>query len=185
MPRIWLATDTNRPVRRDVLGLYNWDSVSQTICYNAAKAGLDGKKTYYAFDFWSKSPLPNFEGEFKFEVPPESCRVIAVRPAEGHPVLVSTSRHVTQGMIDVTKENWDSAAGTLTGSSEMIGHDPYELRFAGVDDSLSHWKFVSAAAEGADVSTSWDRGWLRIRMASETSRTVKWTLKFSHEMAGR
>ena len=26
MPRIWLVTDTRRPVRRDVLGLFNWES---------------------------------------------------------------------------------------------------------------------------------------------------------------
>ena len=110
MPGIWLATDTSQSVRRDVLGLYNWDSEPKLIGYDAAKAGLDGTKTYYAFDFWSKSPLPSFKGSFQFEVPAESCRVIAVRAAEGHPVLVSTSRHVTQGMVDVSDENWNPAS---------------------------------------------------------------------------
>jgi hypothetical protein len=185
MPSIWLATATNRTVRCDVLGLYNWDSAPRRIGYDAAKAGLDGEKTYYAFDFWSKSPLPNFKGAFQFDVSAESCRVIAVRPAEGHPVLVSTSRHVTQGMVDVTRENWDPMTGTLTGTSEMIGNDDYELRFAGIDDGMSHWKFVSAASDGAKVSTSCDNGWLRVRLASDTSRAVKWTLNFSREMAGR
>ncbi len=180
MPRIWLATDTNHPVRRDVLGLYNWDSQTQSIGYDATRAGLDGKKPYYAFDFWSGAPLRNFKGAFQFDVPAESCRVIAVRPAEGHPVLVSTSRHVTQGMSDVVEEKWNPSSGTLTGVSEVIGNDPYELRIAGVNDDFSKWKFVSAsAADGAELSSNREGNWLRIRMLAKTNRTAKWTVKFA------
>ena len=87
MPGIWLVTDTRQPVRRDVLGLFNWESEGQSIARGAAKAGLDPAKTYCAFDFWADAPAPSFCGEFKFEVPGESCRAIAVRPTEGRPVL--------------------------------------------------------------------------------------------------
>ena len=40
---------------------------------------------------------------------PVSCRILALRACEDHPVLVSTSRHVTQGMVDVESEAWDAA----------------------------------------------------------------------------
>jgi Melibiase len=191
MPRIWLATDTSQSVRRDVMGLYNWDSEARFIGYDAAKAGLDGEKTYYAFDFWSKSPLPSFKGAFNVELPAESCRVIAVRAAEGHPVLVSTSRHVTQGMVDVTNEKWDSSSGTLTGVSQIIGNDPYELRIAGINDSGRKWKLVSAfvpveeMAGGVtatpEAAIACEDDWLRILIASKNSRAVKWSLKFAEE----
>ena len=176
MPSIWLTSDTSQPVRRDVIGLYNWDSKARSIGYDAAKAGLDGGSTYYAFDFWSKSPLRNFKGAFDFEVPAESCRVIAVRAAEGHPVLVSTSRHVTQGMVDVTNEKWNPSSGTLTGVSQVVGNDPYELRVAGVNDSISKWKFVSAliSAEGKEdliatpqAAVVVEDGWLRVLITSK------------------
>ena len=91
LPSIWLVTDTRQPVRRDVLGLFNWDSGDRTIGCTAAKAGLDPQKTYYAFDFWGNTPLPSFRGEFQFEVPAQSCRVIGVRAAEGPS---ATGQHV-------------------------------------------------------------------------------------------
>jgi len=190
MPGIWLVTDTNQPVRRDVLGLYNWDSKSKLIGYDAAKAGLDGGKSYYSFDFWSKSPLPSFKGSFQFEVPAESCRVVAVRAAEGHPVLVSTSRHVTQGMVDVLGENWNPASGTLSGISEVVGNDPYELRITGLIEGVNRWKLISVsvspemAAKGIFIepltSSPGEEGWLRMRINSKESGLVAWTLKFEN-----
>jgi len=191
MPRIWLATDTSQSVRRDVLGLYNWGTEVATIGYEAAKAGLDREKTYYAFDFWSRTPLPSFKGAFNFEVPAESCRVIAVRAAEGHPVLVSTSRHLTQGMVDVAGEKWDASNRTLTGISEVVGNDPYELRIAGLNDRSRKWKLVSVsvpAEELADGVTATpeaakdhEDGWVRVLITSKESRAVKWSLNFAEE----
>jgi hypothetical protein len=188
MPEIWLTTDTSQSVRRDILGLYNWDGEKKVISYNVAKAGLDGTKSYYAFDFWNKSPLPVFKGSFNFEVPAESCCIVAVRAVEGHPVLVSTSRHITQGMADVKNEKWNSSLGTLSGTSQVVGNDPYELRIAGVNDSSSRWKFVSASisAEGKaedftvtpETAVGCENGWLRVLVTSKTSQAVEWSLKF-------
>ena len=113
MPRIWLVTDTRKPVRREVLGLFNWDDKSQEIACAAAKAGLDPAANYHAFDFWANRPLPDFKGEFKFEVPAQSCRIIAVRSAQDHPVLLSTSRHISQGILEVTGETWTAAEQTF------------------------------------------------------------------------
>ena len=191
MPRIWLATDTNQTVRRDVMGLCNWDSKAGWIGYDAAKAGLDGQSTYYAFDFWSNAPLPKFKGAFKFDVPAESCRVIAVRASEGHPVLVSTSRHLTQGMVDVVGEKWDASSCTLVGTSKVVGHDPYELRVAGINEDGRKWKLISVSvpdketAEGVTATPQGPRGsedgWLRVLITSNDSRAVAWSLKFAGE----
>jgi hypothetical protein len=188
MPSIWLVTDTAQSVRRDVLGLYNWDNEARSISYDAAKAGLAPLKTYHAFDFWSKSPLPGFTGSFKFDMPAASCRVIAVRAAEGHPVLVSTSRHITQGIVDVSEEKWDASRGTLSGISQVVGNDPYELRIAGLGDGMSKWNLVSASVDAdskaGDVeaapqtNVSGEDGWLRVLIKSPKSRAVAWSLRF-------
>lgn len=184
MPSIWLLTDSTQSVRRDVLGLYNWDSTPATIGYNAAKAGLDGAKTYHAFDFWSNSTLPDFKGEFKFDLLPEACRVVAVRAAEDHPVLLSTSRHVTQGIVDVTNEVWDDPSATLTAQSAIVANDPYELRIAGLADGKS-WKPLTVQLSTADqaagviAAMKTDGTLLRITINSPVCRTVKWSVKFS------
>ncbi|MEI6779379.1 MAG: hypothetical protein WCQ21_00530 [Verrucomicrobiota bacterium] len=178
MPCIWLATDTSHTVRRDVLGLYNWNSEPRQIGYDAAKAGLDGSATYYAFDFWSQRLLPTCKGTFQFEVPAESCRIIALRKAEGHPVLVSTSRHVTQGMIDVSSEQWQR--DQLSGVSRVVGGDPYELRIAGMEGWKAASATVSAVDRAAGVSISirsQEAGWLIVRIVSKESRAAKWSVK--------
>src|SRR5262249_54370891 len=104
LPAIWLVTDRSRSVRRDILGLFNWESEAQVIRSDASRAGLEPDRSYHAFDFWSRIALPDFRGAFEFSLPAQSCRVVALRAAEDHPVLVSTSRHVTQGIVDVTNE---------------------------------------------------------------------------------
>ena len=177
MPSIWLLTDTSQSVRRDVLGLYNWESAPRQIGYDAGKAGLDQTKTYHAFDFWSHAPLPDFRGAFAFDVSAESCRVVAVRADEGHPVLVSTSRHITQGIVDVSGEKW--RRNQLSATSQVVAGDPYELRIAG----LEKWKVVSTNVSAADraagvriTAQSQEAGWLRVTMASKDSRAVKWSV---------
>jgi hypothetical protein len=187
MPSIWLLTDARTAVRRDVLGLYNWDSEPRAVGYDAAKSGLDGTATYHAFDFWGNAPLPDFKGAFKIDVAAEACRIVAVRKAEGRPVLVSTSRHVTQGIVDVREETW--SAGTLSGVSEVVANDPYELRIAGIGGS-SGWKFVKASVSPEDANAGvtiqaaqarpGEEGWQRLILRGNTeNRPVRWSVSFA------
>lgn len=191
MPGIWLVTDARQSPRRDVLGLFNWESSDQSIACSAAKAGLDPTKTYHAFDFWSNAPLPPFCGQLKADVPAESCRVIAVRLQAEHPVIVSTSRHVTQGIVDLTGEKWSGALKTLTGTSQLIANDPYQLRVAGLQNGRHRWKLASATVRTADAAAGVtlapepsqvnEPGWLRVNLRSSTTQVVHWTLNFAKE----
>jgi hypothetical protein len=184
MPSIWLLTDTSQSVRRDVLGIYNWESKTASIGYNAAKAGLDANRIHHAFDFWSEQALPDFKGDFKFDLAPESCRVIAVRAAEAHPVLLSTSRHVTQGIVDVSNETWDAPSATLSAQSQVVVNDPYELRIAGLSDG-GNWKpaavILSEADQAAGVTATMkvEDKLLRVTIKSPVSRGVHWSVKFA------
>ena len=191
LPTTWLVTATNNTIRRDVIGVFNQETNELNIDYSCAKLGLDPAKNYYAFDFWANSPLPSFQGGFKCEVSPASCRVIAVRGAENHPVLVSTSRHVTQGIVDVTGENWNAARKTLSGVSQIVGNDSYELRVAGLDAGGKKWRPVSVTvsekdkAAGVTITSkpavASEDGWQRIEIDAKESRAVHWTLEFAAE----
>ena len=191
LPKTWLVTATNDPIRRDVLGVFNFETNGIKVNYSCAKLGLDSGKKYYAYDFWANSPVPAFQDDFNCVLPPTSCRVIAVRGVENHPVLVSTSRHVTQGMVDVTDEKWDAAKKTLSGGSQIIGNDPCELRVAGLDADGKKWKLISATVSAKDQATgvavtskpavAGEDGWCRVGLDSKTSRAVRWTLEFANE----
>lgn len=189
LPTTWLVTDTSQSVRRDVIGVFNQDDAGLKVDYPCAKLGLDPTKNYYAFDFWADAPVPSFQGQFNCEVPPTSCRILAVRADEGYPVLVSTSRHVTQGMVDVTGEKWQAARQTLSGVSQIVGQDAYELRIAGLNPGPRKWKLASATVSADDQAAgvvitvkpavAAETGWGRVGIGAKKSRAVHWTLRFT------
>jgi hypothetical protein len=131
-PRIWHLTAGTGENRRDIIGLFNWDPKNPAeISIPLAKLGLPsagGQQSLIAFDYWKNEFLPPITGDLKATVPPASCRVLALRPVSDHPQVLSTSRHITQGIIDLSDERWDPATRTLSGTSKVVGNDTYELR---------------------------------------------------------
>ncbi|MCU7552224.1 alpha-galactosidase [Chitinophagaceae bacterium LB-8] len=184
LPATWLATDKHTNVERNVIGLFNWDTTKQQIGCGTAWAGLKKNTAYYAFDFWENKVLPDIAKEFAFELPGESCKIIAVRAKANHPVLVSTSKHITQGMVDVKEETWSNA--TLSGKSELVGGDPYEMRIAGLADN-GNWspeKVDVTGLEGATIKILpvTEKGWVRVVIQSEKSGIAQWRIKFRNKV---
>ncbi|MEJ2903461.1 hypothetical protein [Pedobacter panaciterrae] len=184
LPSIWIATDQKAGVKRNVIGLFNWATSTQTISSSIKWAGLAEKTAYHAFDFWENKPLPDISGSFAMSLPAESCRIIAVRAKSNHPVVVSTSQHVTQGIIDLMEEEWKS--GTLSGTSKLIAGDDYELRIAGLNDG-GKWKTDRASLIANKDETTihvlpkQENGWLRVLIKSNKSGLVKWRIRFSKQ----
>lgn len=181
LPTIWLASDQKTGTKRNVIGLFNWDTNPQNIGSSTKWAGLDDKSAYYAFDFWDNKPLADMNGKFELNLPAEACKIIAVRAKSNHPVVVSTSQHVTQGMIDLLKEDWSN--GTLSGTSKLIAGDPYEIRVAGLNDG-GKWKLKLASLvknnDGITIKVlpQQENGWIRVVIKSKNSKVVNWKLNF-------
>ena len=182
LPSIWTVSDVKTGTERNVIGLYNWELTPQTIQCTTAWAGLKGKTGYYAFDFWNNVPMNSIDDVISAELIGESCKVIAVRAKTNHPVVVSTSQHITQGMIDLIKEDWST--NVLSGESKLIADDPYEIRIAGMNDG-GNWKANTATISGNDdnltieILPSSESGWLRVRIKSKENKLVKWQIRFN------
>jgi hypothetical protein len=179
-PRIWLVSND----RLSVIGLFNWgDREPAGIAYDMKKLGLDAGKRYVAFDFWADGFAAPFEGELKQTLPPGTCRVLAVREEADRPQLLSTSRHITQGLIDVLEEEWDAATRTLSGRSLVVGGDAYEMRIAAFAPGAV-WRVSSArvspedSANGVTIDSRGGNGMVRATVKSPASRTVAWSLVF-------
>jgi hypothetical protein len=164
----WLVSDDRSGVHRDVIGVFNFYGEPLKVDYGFMKMGLDSAKTYHAFDYWSDQLLPDIKGSFTIRVPANSCRVIALRAAEGHPVLLSTSRHVSQGIVDVVREKW--SGNTLSGVSQVIANDPYELRVRVPEG----WKLDKASASA--IATP---GLVRMTIQSPVTGNVAWQATFT------
>jgi hypothetical protein len=186
-PRQWVVAD-QRPdrQRRDVIGLFNWSDKAEEATLPLDRAGLPQAEEYIAFDFWSRELLKPFKTTLSLTVPGSSCRILAVRPLLPRPFLISTSRHVTQGILEVKKEGWDAAANALQGTSAMVANDTYELRIV-ARAPQSDWSLVNAEVSDADrdagvvITASATDGLVRAFIQSATSRNVSWTLRFANK----
>jgi len=181
-PRVWQVIDDKGGTRRDVVALYNWDDAPLKVDLPLARLDLPNAASFAAFDFWSNAFLPPVQETLSVTLPPHACQIIALRPMVDHPFVLSTSRHVTQGMIDLKEENWDPATRTLSGKSQVVAGDPYELRIVNPNGNAA-WKIFQAGfgdvhhPDGVTVSTSTDHG-LRATINPAQSGIVSWQFVF-------
>lgn len=178
IPSIWLLADTRSQPRRDVIGVFNWESTDQAFDYPLERVGLDAAKEYFVFDYWQNASLPVLHGRLHIDVPARSCRVLAVRPRTSHPIVLSTSRHITQGMVDMAQETWNWKTRTLTGSSRLVGGDAYELRIAGGQAPQSFRVSLPDEIAGVQLKVKTDSGLTRVVLDSPDSREVSWKAVF-------
>ncbi len=176
--KVWLLTDTRHVARRDVVGLYNWGDKSNDISIKADRVGLPAASEYVAFDFWADKFIPPFRDTITASLPPNSCRILAVRPVSEVPQVLSTSRHVTQGIVDLSDEKWDAATSVLSGTSKVVANDRYELRII-LPVGDKSWRATEVNVP-ADVQATFkqDGPKLRVALTSTSGRDVKWTVKF-------
>jgi hypothetical protein len=107
--------------------------------------------------------------------------VLAVRPAAIHPQVISTSRHVTQGMVDVSEEKWDDATKTLSGRSKVVAGEAYELRIVTGNRNTVPVIKLSTADMAADVKVAIipdDNSLIRVQIGTPESREVSWSVNF-------
>ncbi len=173
-PEIWLVQND----RLNVVGLFNWKEKQATqITYDMGKLGLEADKTYVGFDFWANEFVDAFSGNLDQTLPAAQCRVLALRAIADHPQLVSTSRHITQGLIDVVEEQWLASDKQLTGKSQVVGGDAYELRI--VLPSTGEWKASGVeVSQGSAKIVAQDGKTLRVEIQTADSAEVSWKVTF-------
>ncbi len=85
--------------------------------FSLRRLGLDPAQAYLAFDFWRQRLVGEVMNELALSIEPGSVTLLALHAATGAPQLLSTSRHVTQGAIELEDVRWDARAGALSGVS--------------------------------------------------------------------
>ncbi len=129
LPKIWLLSDNNSGVRRDIIGLFNWNEKENTsFSCSPEYLGLPKSKKYIGYDFWNDRLVEPFE-QLNQTLSPASCRIISVRAIEDHPILLGTSDHITQGIINVKEEKWNQDTQLLHVSIDLKANQSCELRF--------------------------------------------------------
>jgi hypothetical protein len=177
--RVWIVHDDRSFPARHAIGLFNWEVENQRtikIDRSLAECGLGDSGTYVGFDFWRDDFLPEIRERIQVELPYNECRIWCLREKTDHPMVVSTSRHITQGIVDIVEENWDAADLVLSGRSRVVAGDPYELR---VWTPEGHEPFEFSCSEGARCHRGGqsEQG-CRLSIESPNTTTVSWRIRF-------
>ena len=119
--------------------------------------GLDDKKEYLVFEFWSKE----FRGVFKSHFVPGGidtafrCQAFCIREKLDHPQLLATNRHISCGGLEIGDLRWTDHE--LRGTSGLVAGDKYILYvYEGAD-----YVFNKLDLKGAVLVTNEKKGLLR------------------------
>ncbi len=175
--RIWDLKINHLGRQYDVVGLFNFDETKSIASYVSWQdLGLPEDRPVHVFDFWQREYLGAWEKGMSLELLPASTRVLSLVPATDQIQLVSTSRHITQGWVDLISQRFDPSSRTYSGRSRVIRNDPYRLWFA--FPRGKQFAIKSATAGGLPVRIMNHQGWAEVEIASPRTTEVNWSVVF-------
>ena len=105
-----------------LLGAFNWDGRRRRLRVPLPPG------PHHVFDFWTGRYFGVAAGHVDIGLlPPHGCRLLALRPDRGHPQLLSTSFHFTQGALEVEDSSWQDADRRLSISLRPVAKRKGEL----------------------------------------------------------
>jgi hypothetical protein len=180
--RIWDLKINHLGRNYDVVGVFNFDETKPAATYVSWKdLGLPENTPIHVFDFWNKEYLGAWEEGLSVDLPPASTRVFTLLPQQDQPQLISTSRHVTQGWVDLVSQSYNPANNSYLGRSRVIKNDPYEIRFA--FPRGKNFVIKDASAQGPTgrlpVKITNHQGWATVQFNSPRTTQINWTVSFA------
>jgi len=173
--RIWDLKVNHLGREYDVVGVFNFDESKSISTYLSWKdLGLPEDRPLHVFDFWNKEYLGAWEKGISVDLGPTSTRVLTLMPTTDQIQLVSTSRHITQGWVDLISQS--IRGNRYSGKSRLIKNDPYNLRFA--FPRGKNFAIKSATAAGLPVRVVNYQGWAEVEITSPKTTEVSWEVRF-------
>lgn len=167
----------NLGVNYDVVGLFNYnEDNSRMLLLRWKDIGINDTTLVHVYDFWNKEYLGAWRAGIETKLSPTSCKVFTLLPCNGQIQLISTSRHITQGWLDLKEAKFDSATETYRGRSAVVKNDPYILTF--VFPPGKNFEVTKAVAGNLNVKVENHQGWATIQFTSPATMEINWIVKF-------
>jgi alpha-galactosidase len=160
-----------------VVALFNPDldtAVERRV--SLSRLGLDPAKTYLAFDFWRRQLVGEITNDLALKIGPGSVTLLALHAATGAPQLLSTSRHVTQGAIELEDVRWNAGEGALTGVSVGPKRSEHDVFVYVPGDHPWGWGSGPSRVHDHAGYSLWlvDNNVVRVRVRFEELTRVEW-----------
>lgn len=197
VPEVWALPVETDWERWMVVGLFHWGANldlttnpytpspagPRAVGADLAALGLDPAKRYLAYEFWSDTFLGEVGGRLEATLEPRSALAIALREVLGHPQLLSTNRHISQGATDLAGVRWDEASATLSGTvaaAPGTAFAPFEhvLTLHVPEGYGAASAVLDSAALGVAVEPS--PPLVRVRFHADHPASIAWSVHFDH-----
>lgn len=153
----------------NVVDIVNLATVDRTIPMSfTGELGLD-EGAYHVYDYWNRQYLGCMTDGFRADLRGCASRIFAVHKAEGRPQMLSTSRHISQGVLDVLNVAYDEDAKKLYGTSKVIGGEAYEIVV---------WAPEGMKPEACGDVEELNEGAWRVTFRPAEDGTMDWEIKF-------
>ena len=137
--------------------------------------GLDEKKEYLVFEFWTKK----FRGVAKSQFIPGAidsafnCQAFCIREKLNHPQLLATDRHISCGGLEIGSLDWQD--DMLRGTSELVAGDKYIIYLYEGEG----YTFDRVSLKGADLVGVEKTGRVRkISLLSMKGGIAEWSVRY-------
>jgi len=164
-----------------LVGYFNWDEGANVIReFPLQRLGLDPRKTYLIYEFWSQRLLAEVNRAVSLAWEPSSVNLLAIHEKRGVPQVLGTDRHYTQGAVELEDVRWDAEARTLSGVG--LGVPGTTWRLAIYTPEGYNWgsRKVEYFRDYGNFSLiSYEENILRLALDFGETGRVSWSVNFS------
>jgi uncharacterized membrane protein YfcA len=102
----------------------------------------------------------------------EQALVYSLHRKQDHPQFLSTSRHIMQGMVDLSEVKWDAPTGAYSGMAKVTGGEPFVITLA----NNGHTPGKASATGGEVRLEAAGAGLTRLVLTSDENAAVSWSV---------
>jgi len=124
LPTKWLLTLDRQDAY--IVGIFNWDDGRWEKLELDLDKILPVAGPFLVYNVWDEEFLGE-RSKFVFDMPPASCKVLAIVKKASHPVVLATNRHILAGAIDVDEVSWSRQNHTLAVRHKNVWNKKYTV----------------------------------------------------------
>jgi len=160
-----------------VVALFNWTNQPQPRRLDLTALGYERDARPMVLDYWNNSLVSQapVDGVLELPVAPTSCRLLVVHPPSDRPRFLSSDRHLTAGMVDVSEAAYDADRRSLDGrSARLVSDVEFQYTFH-VPDGMRATK-ATFGGRAADIRAE---GNVAVVSFKPPGAEIQWSVQFA------
>ena len=137
--------------------------------------GLEAGRQYLVYEYWTDTFMGTVNDKIVFSStdPLYDCQLYCIRPVQGNPQIIATSRHISCGATDLSLVSWKD--GVLSGVSRQVPGENYSLL---IYEPSGYGNPSISADNGTLLSEKIDGRVRKITFAPHSGEDISWKLTY-------